>query len=169
MFAAKGYDSVSIRAIARSLDIDPALIHHYFGTKKELFATAVQETALTLYRFEGLEKLPPTERVHSLITRVDTALASPNGSVLIAMLRSILNSGVDFSDKSGQQFPVAKIMQIMEPTTELGASLAFTQLSGAIIARYITRLPAIVQLSTRQLADYLTPTLYRYLYEELPR
>ena len=33
-FAAKGYDASSVRGIAREAGVDPALVHHYFGTKE---------------------------------------------------------------------------------------------------------------------------------------
>lgn len=165
MFAEKNYESVSVRAIAREINIDPALIHHYFGSKKALFATAVQDTALSLYKLDGLKELPPEKRIRELLTRIDIALSSPKGSVIIALLRKLLDSGMEFSGPSNQQFPVAILMEIMAPTTELGASLAFTQISGVIVARYITKMPQLVSLSTEELADHLTPTLYRYLYE----
>src|SRR6266566_170590 len=40
-FAERGYDRVSIRAIATSAGVDPALVHHYFGTKDQLFLATV--------------------------------------------------------------------------------------------------------------------------------
>src|SRR5690606_9737899 len=41
-FAEKGFDNATIRGIAREAGVDPALVHHYFGTKAELFATAMR-------------------------------------------------------------------------------------------------------------------------------
>ena len=40
-FAERGYDSATIRQIATSAGVDPALVHHYFGTKEELFRATV--------------------------------------------------------------------------------------------------------------------------------
>ncbi|HEX2288832.1 MAG TPA: helix-turn-helix domain-containing protein, partial [Pseudonocardiaceae bacterium] len=37
MFAERGFDGASIRAIATEAKVDPALVHHYFGTKDKLF------------------------------------------------------------------------------------------------------------------------------------
>lgn len=36
-FEQQGYDATSLRGIAREADVDPALIHHYFDTKAQLF------------------------------------------------------------------------------------------------------------------------------------
>lgn len=41
LFSTDGYDRVSLRQIAREADVDPALIHHYFESKAELFTLAV--------------------------------------------------------------------------------------------------------------------------------
>ena len=41
-FAERGYDGASIRAIAAGAGVDPALVHHYFGTKEQLFLAAMQ-------------------------------------------------------------------------------------------------------------------------------
>ena len=41
IFAEKGFDKASIRAIAADAGVDAALVHHYFGTKTQLFAAAI--------------------------------------------------------------------------------------------------------------------------------
>src|SRR2546421_12192837 len=41
-FAARGYESATIRGIAAAAGVDPALVHHYFGSKDRLFAAAVE-------------------------------------------------------------------------------------------------------------------------------
>src|SRR4051812_37033335 len=37
VFAANGFNKASIRRIAAGAGVDPALVHHYFGSKDELF------------------------------------------------------------------------------------------------------------------------------------
>ena len=41
VFAAKGYDGTSLRAVAREAGVDPALVHHYFEGKAGLFVAAM--------------------------------------------------------------------------------------------------------------------------------
>src|SRR5215468_3016466 len=41
-FADLGYHGATIRGIAAAADVDPALIHHYYGTKEALFAEAMR-------------------------------------------------------------------------------------------------------------------------------
>ena len=40
-FAEQGYDGTSLRGIARRAEVDPALVHHYFGGKPQLFAAVM--------------------------------------------------------------------------------------------------------------------------------
>lgn len=41
-FAEHGYDGATIRAIAAAAAVDPALVHHFYGSKERLFAAAMQ-------------------------------------------------------------------------------------------------------------------------------
>lgn len=41
-FSERGYDKTSVRGIARAAGVDSALVHHYFGTKDEVFAAAIE-------------------------------------------------------------------------------------------------------------------------------
>ncbi|BCI88635.1 hypothetical protein NIIDMKKI_38410 [Mycobacterium kansasii] len=41
LFAHNGIDRTSIRAVATAAGVDAALVHHYFGTKQQLFAAAI--------------------------------------------------------------------------------------------------------------------------------
>ncbi|MGW2464782.1 TetR family transcriptional regulator [Streptomyces sp. NPDC001761] len=46
-FVESGYDGVSLRHIARSVGVDPRLVSHYFASKAELFAAALELTTET--------------------------------------------------------------------------------------------------------------------------
>ena len=41
-FGDHGYAGATIRAIAADAGVDPALVHHFFGTKERLFAAAMR-------------------------------------------------------------------------------------------------------------------------------
>ena len=55
LFSEVGYEKVSLRAIAREAEVDPALIHHYFDDKADLFEKAVLDLPL-----DDAEKLVAT-------------------------------------------------------------------------------------------------------------
>ncbi len=41
LFAERGYEKTTIRAIGREADVDAALVHHFFGTKEQVFVAAM--------------------------------------------------------------------------------------------------------------------------------
>jgi AcrR family transcriptional regulator len=41
VFAEKGYDAATIRGIARAAGVDAALVHHFFGSKEQVFVAAM--------------------------------------------------------------------------------------------------------------------------------
>lgn len=45
LFAEKGYDNVSVRAVARAAGVAPGLAYHYFDSKEKLFAEAIADYA----------------------------------------------------------------------------------------------------------------------------
>ena len=60
-FGEHGYESATVRSIAARSGVDSALVHHYFGTKADLFAeAAVQVGGLRVRRarrtvFDGID------------------------------------------------------------------------------------------------------------------
>ncbi len=56
LFAQHGFDAVSVRAVASKAGVDPALLHYYFGTKRELF-DAVLVRRLEVLREERVKAL----------------------------------------------------------------------------------------------------------------
>ena len=45
LFAEKGYDNVSVRAVAREAGVAPGLAYHYFDSKERMFAEAIEHYA----------------------------------------------------------------------------------------------------------------------------
>lgn len=45
LFAEKGYDNVSVRAVARAAGVAPGLAYHYFDSKERMFAEAIGQYA----------------------------------------------------------------------------------------------------------------------------
>ena len=54
LFAARGYDGASLRAIAAQAGVDPALIRHFFGDKDGLFAATLDFSMDARRRLRGV-------------------------------------------------------------------------------------------------------------------
>jgi AcrR family transcriptional regulator len=63
LFAARGYQATTVRAVASAAGVSPGMIHHFFATKDELFLAAIRmpvepETVLRLILEGPREELP---------------------------------------------------------------------------------------------------------------
>jgi AcrR family transcriptional regulator len=171
-FATRGYDAVSIRAVAREAGVDPALAHRFFGSKENLFVTAMElpiapsELVQTLLA-EGTDGLG--ERVVASILAVYDA---PAGfAPFLAMLR-----GATSNEKAAtmlREFLTTEILgriaaAAAPDNAQLRASLAGSQVLGLAMARYVIRLPGIADGDPALLAACAGPTIQRYLTGRLP-
>jgi AcrR family transcriptional regulator len=169
MFSEVGYEKVSLRAIARSANVDPALVHHYFHSKPELFAEAVLSLPLgdPSVVVNALLAAPREEvgrhAIESLLDIMELPQARERFS---AMLRAAVS-------ESGAQRPLSELLskEIYSKVAEgLGHSnakqrgdLAVSLILGLIMAKDILQLPSIGRLSRTQLIRAMSPPMQFYL------
>jgi AcrR family transcriptional regulator len=156
-FSRHGYDQTTIREIATTANVDPALVLRYFTSKERLFqqvtATAPEEPV------SGA----PEDLVENLLTQLGAKLDEEPVATL-AMLRSMLSrqqaaQGVRASiAKTGKE--VAGCIEADRP--EIRAGLVGSLTTGVIVARYILRLEGIKDASTENILELLRPCI-RYL------
>jgi AcrR family transcriptional regulator len=169
-FATNGFDAVSMRAIARAADVDPALVLHFFRTKNELFAAAARwpfdaETAVA--------QIVPGPRAQ-LGRRLATFFASiweqPEGrGPIMAMLRAATTSPeaaalLRTALTEHVLGPVGRRLEgLSDDERALRLSLCSSQLIGLGVARYIVALEPLASMRREALIDLVAPTLQRYL------
>ncbi len=79
LFARNGIDKTSIRAIAKDAGVDPALVHHYFGTKTQLFAAAIHIPIDPMAVIGPLREVPVERIGYVLPSILLTAVGLRNG------------------------------------------------------------------------------------------
>ena len=93
LFARNGFNNTSVRSIASSAGVDAALVHHYFGTKQQLFAAAVHIPIDPQMVLGPLRNTPVDELGHTLPSLLLPIWDSELGTGFIAALRSMLADG----------------------------------------------------------------------------
>ena len=171
-FAAKGFRSTTIRGVASEAGVDPALVHHYFGTKDDLFLASLQvpvdpRQVLPTVLADGLdgaaERLlgtvlalwdDPTTR-RPLISLIRSGLGAETGASLLqdGLLRLVLG-------------PIREAIGTEDGA--LRAQLFGTQMIGLILARYVLELEPLASLPREQVVAWAAPNLQRYLTGPLP-
>lgn len=152
--------------------MDPALVHHYFGTKDRLLVAAIQESRLVGEAIRqmlagGSEGLG--ERV--IRATVEAYETLPILGALIGLFRSALTNE-DAARLMGELFPRGGVAQLIEaldlPQPELRAALVGSEVIGLAVARFLVRLEPIASADVDSLVAWYAPTLQRYLTEPLP-
>ncbi|GAA3640072.1 TetR/AcrR family transcriptional regulator [Microlunatus ginsengisoli] len=167
-FAAKGFAATSIRAIAAEAEVDAALVHHYFGSKQELFLATVALPVPLPDIFDRL--LEPGidgfgERLVGTVLAIWESDARP---ALAAGLRSIIADPA--MTRTMREFATTELMgrvlaamDVPPAEAELRAGLVASHLLGLFTARYLIELPAAVGPSAEALTAAVGPVLQRYL------
>lgn len=170
-FAEHGFARTSIRAVATDAGVDAALVHHYFGSKDDLFVAALQlrvdpRDVLPGVLAGGLDGLG--ERLLRMFFTVweDDETRLP----LLALVRGALDPG-------GQRFvrdgfmrmvlaPIGASLDVDQPDRRI--SLVASQLLGIVVARYLVALEPLASAPVDELVATYAPTLQRYLADPLP-
>lgn len=169
-FAERGYDAASIRQIAASAGVDPALVHHYFGNKERLFLESVRfptdpRKIVPMVVAGGVDQAG--ERVVRVFLGV---WDSPRGKTAVALLRSAVSN--DWTAKLLREFVTTQLLRRgfkelkldpESPEGALRASLVWSQLVGLATARYLLKIEPLASANADQLAATIGPTIQRYL------
>jgi AcrR family transcriptional regulator len=154
LFAERGFDRTTIRAVAIAADVDPALVMRYFGSKRELFGAAV--------------KAPPTAPAvggEALVDQLLTTLGLKLGGLpdaTLAMLRSMLTdpASADHARAAlGHQITAISAALPPTPDTDLRAALVITTLVGVTVGHQLLALDALHSVPTAHIAAALRPAL----------
>jgi AcrR family transcriptional regulator len=164
VFAEHGYERATIRAIAAAAGVDPALVHHHFGAKQELFVAA-----------HDLPISPAT---------IEAVLAGDEGTLGERLVRAYLTAAISERTplealvRSAVSNPTARDMlreffeneilhrfadRVARPDARMRMALAGSQLIGLFMMRRILELDPIRTADVEDLVAAVAPTLDRYL------
>jgi AcrR family transcriptional regulator len=166
-FASRGYDATSVRDIATSANVDPALVIHYFGTKEGLFVAATGLPDGLPVLLESLAVLPPHEFAPALV-RAYLQLIDSDGSrnAILALVRSAVSN--DKAAATLREFLTAQLLPVIgrltpHPDAQLRASLVAAQLIGIATERHVIRLEPLVKASPDEIVTLVAPAIEQYL------
>ncbi|OBH38714.1 TetR family transcriptional regulator [Mycobacterium intracellulare] len=172
LFARNGIRNTSIRAVAASAGVDSALVHHYFGTKEQLFAAAVHIPVDPMDVIGPLREVPVEELGYQIPSMLLPLWDSEIGAAFIATLRSILaGSEINLFRTFIQDVIAVEIgARVDDPPGSGTIRIQFvaSQLVGVVMARYILQLEPFASLPPEQVARTIAPNLQRYLTGDLP-
>lgn len=173
LFARSGIHQTSIRAVAAAAGVDQALVHHYFGTKRQLFAVAIRIPIDPMEVIGPLRETPVEEIGYKLPALLLPLWDSELGSGFIAALRSMLASSEESLFRSFLQevkaVEVGSCVDNPPGTGIIRIQFVVSQLVGVAMARYILELEPFASLPVERIVETIAPNLQRYLTGDLPR
>ncbi|HSQ37893.1 MAG TPA: TetR family transcriptional regulator [Acidimicrobiia bacterium] len=168
-FAEAGYERATIRAIASAAGVDPALVHHYFGTKEELFVAAHE---LPLSPAAALATLADDEgTLGERVTRAYLSAALTEGGPFESLVRAAMTNPT--ARAMLRRFIERGMLDTLAPylgtpDARLRLILAGSHLMGLFMARQVLGVDALREADPEQLVRVVGPTIDRYLTGYLP-
>ncbi|OBG96106.1 TetR family transcriptional regulator [Mycobacterium sp. E3251] len=166
-FAEHGWAGTAIRAVARSADVDPALIYHYFGSKEGLLDAATTPPQKWLDAVAATWATPKADLGRQLIrTVLDTWTDEEVGPILRAVVLTAAHE-----DKTRDKLRLIVERGLIGGST-LGADederlrrsgLIATQLIGFALLRYVWKMEPIASMPEDEVVAAMAPNLQRYV------
>ncbi|MEU6243680.1 TetR family transcriptional regulator [Streptomyces sp. NPDC047024] len=167
-FSERGYEKTSVRGIAKAAGVDSALVHHYFGTKDQIFEAAVTVSFAPALAAPDAIVEGPLDTVGERFTRFvfgiweNPATRAP----LLAIVRSAVNN--EAAAAVFRRLVAAQLLhriagRIGGPDAELRAELAAAQLVGTAMLRYVIKVEPLASADVERIVARLAPVVQGHL------
>jgi AcrR family transcriptional regulator len=170
-FAENGWAGTTIRAVARTADVDPALVYHYFGSKEGLLDAATNPPQKWL---ESVAKVWATPIEHLGAALLKLMLASWADDEIGPTLRAILQTAAH--EPSTRE----KLRRVVEGSlmgvSQFGSDerdrlvrsgLISSQMMGFALMRYVWKIEPVASMSDDEAIAAITPNLQHYVNGDL--
>lgn len=166
LFAVRGYEGTTIRGIATAAGVDPALVHHFFGSKDDLFLTVLEvpETVMA-----GIPPLisgdPGSAGEHLARFYLGLYEASGTRAAMLTAIRSAVaqEEAARVLRESITARLFAAVRDVLPDRAELRMSLAMSHLTGLAFGRYMLGVPPIAEMTIDELVAWVGPVIQQYL------
>jgi AcrR family transcriptional regulator len=168
LFADKGFDATTVRAIAADAGVDPAMIHHFWGTKEELFRATLQ------FPIDPATEIPDIiaggiDEIGARLVRTFVKIwDSPVGATAAALIRSAMSN--EWTARLMREFLTTQILRRVVAEIDLDpreaplrVSLVASQMAGLAMMRYIIKLEPLASLPSDRVVALVGPTIQRYI------
>ena len=171
-FAHKGFGGTTIRAVASEAGVDPALVHHYFGAKDDLFLAALEIPVDPRALVPGVFADGVAGAGERLVRLFLSVWDDPQARLpLIALVRSSL---VQEAPESLLQ--VGLLRMVLEPMrnalpageADRRVQLVISQMAGLVLTRYLLALEPLASMPAEDVVAWVAPNVQRYLDGPLP-
>jgi AcrR family transcriptional regulator len=173
LFAERGFDRTTMRAIAAEAGVDQKLIAHFFGSKHRLFVEVFAppfDPAVAIPAVFAGDRAGLGERVaRFLLAVLEDRDARQRFTGLIRAAASEPEAARMVRDLISREVLARIVEALGVDDADVRASLLGSQVVGLVMARYIVGVEPLASMPTDAVARAIAPNLQRYLVEPLDR
>ncbi|WP_129665489.1 TetR family transcriptional regulator [Phytoactinopolyspora endophytica] len=167
-FGEHGYDAATVRAIAARAGVDAAMVHHFFGSKEQLFRVALDVPVDPDALFADIVDGEP-DRLGERAVR--TFLRAWENPAFRRPMLSLLRSATAQPAVAGllREFVVAVLFRRISPVfggvpdAELRMQTAASHLVGMAVMRFVMHVEPIASATEEELVVLIGPGIQRYI------
>ena len=171
-FASKGFGGTTIRAVAGGAGVDPALVHHYFGTKDDLFLAALEIPVDPRRLVPAVLDGGVAGAGERLVRQFLAVWDDPQARLpLLGLVRSsLVQETPETLLRQGILRMVLEPLRSALPEREADrrVQLVVSQMAGLVVARYLLALEPLASMPADEVVAWVGPTVQRYLDGPLP-
>jgi AcrR family transcriptional regulator len=166
MFAARGYQATTVRGIAAAAGVTPAMVHHFFGSKQQVFLAAIRMPIDPLQLLTTMTQGPRNRFPRRFVsTFVTLWSADETGPPLRTMLRTAiadeeLAAAIRTFAESVLLPTASRALDV--PAERVAAALSI--LLGMAVARHLIGIPALATLDDSAVIDHYVPAVRAVLF-----
>ncbi len=165
-FAERGYTGASVRGIARTAGVDPALVHHYFGTKEQVFVAAME------LPFDPAEQLPqvlagdPAGTGERLVRLFLSVWEQPGfRTPMLGLLRSALTGeqgAATLREFVGSAL-LSRVAVAVGQDDPVRVQAAAAQMIGVVMLRHVVRIEPLASAPVEDVVALIAPVVQHHL------
>jgi AcrR family transcriptional regulator len=164
-FASRGYNGTTIRAIAADASVNPALIHHFFGTKEQVFVAALHLPIDPALIVPTLLDGPRSEFGTRMVRFFLNVWGNPTTRApFLALMRSVVSNeqAVRMLREFLGRAVLAKVADGLGiPRLRMAAAAA--HMIGIAMVRYIIELEPLSTATDEEIVAMVAPVIQHYI------
>lgn len=164
LFGERGYDGATIRAIAGQAGVDPALVHHFYGSKEQVFVAAMQVPFNPSEAISAIVDGPREQIAERMMRFFIGVWREPDSrAAFLGLMRSAMTN--DEVAAMVRQFLRKALLGRVAAALgvpPLRAEAAMAHLIGLVLMRFVLRLEPLATAEEEELIRLVAPSVQRY-------
>lgn len=167
LFAERGFDKTTMRAIAEAANVDVALIPHHFGNKRGIYMVATRMPINPAVVAHEVNQVPLDQLGTAIVGRLVELWRTPAGMSTLASFRSMFDEGPNDFFKVIDAVvwkPVrTRLRDAGYDDADERVDLAISAIVGLALGREILKFPALSTMAADDVVKRVGPVVQTYL------